>query len=106
MSSSETPAAATAGVFRVRVRCVDPRHEEVLLDFLRRNGHFAYAVPPAIEAVCAGATAAALDELFADVMYWWKSNPDATLSVELATLATTAPEMLCKGDYPLYKANR
>jgi hypothetical protein len=80
------------GVFRIRARCSHPHDAELLLGFLRRNGHFSYPVGDGIETVCVGATASAIREVLTDVLHWWDGRPEAALTVELAAAATTETE--------------
>ena len=71
-------------VFRVRLHCPDPTESAELLDFLRRDGVFAYPVGDRIEAVAAETQRLdAPRELIGRVVDWLEQT-DAALSVSLS----------------------
>jgi hypothetical protein len=71
-------------VFRVRLHCPDATDAEDLLDFLRRDGVFAYPLGEAIEAVAAESQMLdAPRELIGRVVDWCERT-DALLAVSMA----------------------
>jgi hypothetical protein len=71
-------------VFKVRLHCPDAGEAEDLLEFLRRDGIFAYPVGDAIEAVAAESERLdAPRELIGRVVDWFERT-DAALAVSAA----------------------
>ena len=83
-TGSTAPVCDVPPVFRVRLHCPDAQDTEDLLEYLRRDGVFAYPVGAEIEAVAAETQRLdAPRELIGRVVDWCERT-DAAVAVSMA----------------------